>query len=161
MSQKENYKLLSNLPCGEDRFEGKSHERIALHIADIIRSNANIRIIGIEGGWGSGKSDLVRLIENNLSKTSDGTNYKFFNYDAWGHITDFQRRSILEELTDFLIGDLTPQKVWEDKKTKLLSKSKTTHTETLPHLNGFLSMFIIILLITPLLSALISTLPTW
>lgn len=161
MSQKENYKLLSNLPCGEDRFEGKSHERIALHIADIIRYDTDIRIIGIEGGWGSGKSNLVRLIENNLSERSNGKNYKFFNYDAWGHITDFQRRSILEELTEFLIGDLSPRKTWEDKKTKLLSKSKTTHTETLPHLNGFLAMFIIILLITPLLSALISTLPTW
>lgn len=159
MMQNKKYKLLSNIPCGEDRFEGKSHERIAAHIADVLRNDNNMRIIGIEGGWGSGKSNLVRLVEKNLNCNDNGKSYKFFTYDAWGHITDFQRRSILEELTDFLIDDLQPSDKWQDKKIKLLSKSKTTETRDIPKINGFLAMFVIIILATPIINAIFSTFP--
>lgn len=145
------YKLLSNFPCGEDRFEGHSHERIATHIADVIRHNSSCRIIGIEGGWGSGKSNLVKLVEKDLSSTDQEDTYKFFIYDAWGHITDIQRRSILEELTEFLKGDLQPIDEWERKVEQLLSKSKTTIERDIPKLNGFLSMVIIIILTSPIL----------
>ena len=38
------------------------------------------RIIGIEGGWGSGKSNLVEQVRINLAEK-----YHLFIYDAWGH----------------------------------------------------------------------------
>ena len=58
------------------------------------------RIIGIEGIWGSGKSNVVKMLERELSD-----DYYFFEYDAWGHQEDLQRRSILELLTSKLIDD--------------------------------------------------------
>lgn len=57
------------------------------------------RIIGLEGKWGSGKSNVVE----NIKKHLDGEGYHTFTYDAWGHQEDLQRRSILETLTNDLI----------------------------------------------------------
>ena len=68
-------KFISNQPCGKDMSIGKSQERIAKAIAEHIQ-NEEIkakskqngreeqslpRIIGLEGGWGSGKSNLIRI----------------------------------------------------------------------------------------------------
>ena len=55
-------KILSNSPCNEDLFEGKVHEKLAKIIADEISNDPNCSIIGIDGGWGSGKSNLVGII---------------------------------------------------------------------------------------------------
>ena len=62
----ENYpKLLKNEPIGEDQFEGKSQESIAKVISQSLQNN-DYGIIGIDGTWGSGKSNLVRIVEKNL-----------------------------------------------------------------------------------------------
>ncbi len=44
-------------------------------------------MIGIDGGWGSGKSNLVKLISNELNAgISDKKKqmFPFITYDAWG-----------------------------------------------------------------------------
>lgn len=115
--------FLKNQPCGNDLFEGKSHEIIAKTIAELLESKENNNVIGIDGGWGSGKSNLVNIVKKHLKDS-----YHFFIYDAWGHQVDLQRRSILEEL----LSDLTTKtgkcksilssKKWEDKLQDLLSK---------------------------------------
>ena len=56
------------------------------------------RIIGIEGQWGSGKSNVVKMLREQLKGE-----YHFFEYDAWGYQEDLQRRSILELLTQDLV----------------------------------------------------------
>ncbi len=90
-------RFLDNKPCGQDLFIGKSHDSVAKNIANIIANNSS-NIIGIDGGWGSGKSNMVDLVRKKLNSEK----YHFFIYDAWGHQEDLQRRSILEELTSQL-----------------------------------------------------------
>ena len=92
-----NYNFIKNQPLGEDLFENKSQEKIATVISEKIINEPDFKIIGIDGEWGSGKSNLVRLIEKKLEKS-----HKFFIYDVWGHQEDEQRKSILVELTDFI-----------------------------------------------------------
>ncbi|HBN06229.1 MAG TPA: hypothetical protein DD434_10650 [Bacteroidales bacterium] len=102
-------RFISNKPCGIDKFEGKSQERLTNAIANHIVSidkNKTIkdlsRIIGLEGGWGVGKSNVIKQ----LNKHDDiRDNYYLFEYDAWGHQEDLQRRSFLEILTAKLIDD--------------------------------------------------------
>ena len=94
---------MDNKPCGQDLFDGRSHDTIAQNIANVIANN-NVKVIGIDGGWGSGKSNMVDLIKDKLNKL-DKNKYYFFIYDAWGHQMDFQRRTILENLTGFLVDD--------------------------------------------------------
>lgn len=103
-------KLLSNAPLGEDLFEGKSQELIADAIVEQLEQNANQRdpdlhhqMIGIEGSWGSGKSNLVEIVKKKLSEKYESKKFHFFTYDVWGHQEDLQRKAILEELVNNLV----------------------------------------------------------
>ena len=97
---------MSNRPLGKDLLDGQSQDYVALaikrHIEEVDAKkddeNALPRIIGVEGSWGSGKSNMLLQLQEKLK-----SNYYFFTYDAWGNQEDLQRRSILESLTDELI----------------------------------------------------------
>ena len=169
MEGEKNIRLLSNEPCREDAFEGHSHQHIADQLVRIIKNDADRHIIGIEGGWGSGKSNLISLVNKGLN--GDGvyaknfdhkeSTYPFFVYDAWGHQTDFQRRAILEELTH----DLTLEKKildedkWKRKLQELLAKRKKTTTKEVPKLGVGFVVSIILTLLTPLIVFLVGLIP--
>lgn len=103
-------KLLSNNPAGMDLFEGKSQERIATLICDSFEDARNAKgregiaassVIGLEGEWGSGKSNVIKILEGKLKKIK-GRKYCVFNFDLWGRQQDIQRKVILEELAAFV-----------------------------------------------------------
>lgn len=144
-------RYLSNHPQGEDLFEGKSQERlanaIAMHITDTdkVENSVYARLVGLEGKWGSGKSNVIKILEDKLKE-----NYTFFCFDAWGNQEDLQRRSILESLTRKLIKDEVLQgKVkmqmrngkineasWNDQLTLLLSNKTTSIRKSTPKLTS-------------------------
>lgn len=136
------FMFLDNTPCGEDLFEGKSQDIIASNISDLLLNNPKCKIIGIDGGWGSGKSNVVHQIKNKIDKE-----YHFFIYDAWGHQEDLQRRAILEELTQDLIDVKLLPNTWQIKLKQLLAKSREIQTKTMPKLSYgiIISAFAIIL----------------
>jgi hypothetical protein len=138
-------RFINNFPCGEDLFEGKSQQKISANICNLIRHEENCKIIGIDGGWGSGKSNLVIQIQNTLSQEG----YHFFIYDAWGHQEDLQRRSFLEELTEELTGKELVDKEWKLKLKKLLSKVKETESKRVPKLSIGVIVIALAILITP------------
>jgi len=152
--------LLSNEPCREDAFEGHAHQRIAVKVASIIKEDVGRHIIGIEGGWGSGKSNLISLVNiglNGKDVYEKGFNHKnsafpFFIYDAWGHQADFQRRAILEELTNDLINEkkILEEEKWRKKLEELLAKRRKTTTKEVPSLGVGLIVTIILTILTPL-----------
>ncbi len=133
------YQFLTNQPLGEDLFENKSQDKIAQVISEKIVIDSAFKIIGIDGEWGSGKSNLVRLLEKKLENS-----HKFFVYDVWGHQEDEQRKSILVELTDFIKNEKDLLKkgnktIWDEKLKFLLAKSKETTTINQPYLSvGFI-----------------------
>lgn len=146
----ENYpKFLKNEPIGEDQFEGKSQESIAKVISQSLQNN-DYGIIGIDGTWGSGKSNLVRIVEKNLISK----NFHFFIYDVWGHQEDEQRRTILEELTEYIkTNNLVEQKKWSVKLKELLAKNRETITKKKPILSLGVIVSLIALLLIPFLKA--------
>lgn len=123
--------FIPDKPQGEDVFEGRSQEHLAASICNYIKSidakpdkddGLNIpRIIGLEGGWGTGKSNVVNMIGGELSKVG----YYAFTYDAWGHQEDLQRRSILETLT----SELTSNEVLSGKVT-IKTRTGDSFTDT-------------------------------
>ena len=128
-------KILSNEPNGEDLFESKSQENIA---SSIIREIEKLGLIGIEGSWGTGKSNLVKIIERKLNATSDsegkkGKNYSFFVYDAWGHQEDNHRRALIEELVGYVekngISKCDDLNALKEKKNEILGAIVTTTTK--------------------------------
>ena len=147
----ENYPhFIVDKPLGEDFFEGQSQSKLTENISDYIlkvdNKNTNKeslpRIIGIEGSWGSGKSNVVTKLDNKLKNLS----YYIFTYDTWSHQEDLQRRSILETLTNRLIQDKVLQgevsikmrngklhtAKWSDQLQMLLSNKTTTITKSIP-----------------------------
>jgi hypothetical protein len=135
--------FLSNVPIGEDLFEGKSQEKIAIVLEKIL-SRDKFHIVGIDGGWGTGKSNLVSMLIKRMK------NHSFFIYDVWGHQEDDQRRSILVELTEHLCKEentlIEDKEKWKGKYKRLLSKEKEVTTINRPSLSvGFiLSLFLIV-----------------
>lgn len=144
-------RYLDNHPIGEDFYEGKSQEKLAEAIGKHIKEKDQFkgdiepkvsRLIGLDGEWGSGKSNVVELLKKNLKEK-----YHFFTFDAWGHQEDLQRRSLLENLISDLVDnkllvgktdlkmavgdDIVNEKVeWKDRLYYLLSrKSRTKHIE--------------------------------
>ena len=140
-------------PLGEDFFEGQSQSKLAENISYYIRKvddeNTNKeslpRIIGIEGSWGSGKSNVVTKLDNKLKNLS----YYIFTYDTWSHQEDLQRRSILETLVNNLINDKvlhgrvsiamrngkSHTDEWANQLALLLSNKTTTITKSIPTLS--------------------------
>ena len=149
-------RFIPTTPSGIDKFEGGSQKRLSETIAqhfqknDLLGENALPRIIGIEGEWGSGKSNVVKMLREQLNGK-----YYFFEYDAWGHQEDLQRRSILELLTqelvknNFLVGETIvefkngeKEKVtWPDKLKYLLARKSEAESLTYPRVKEWLQHF--------------------
>lgn len=156
MANNEQYpRFIPDKPTGDDVFEGQSQTNLANNICEYIRSNDSAssrgreqmpRIIGLEGKWGSGKSNVVEKIKKDLEREG----YYTFTYDAWGHQEDLQRRSILETLTNALIEDKvlegkvkikmrngeSKEAEWKDQLSLLLSNKTTTIIKSQPQLSG-------------------------
>lgn len=120
-------------PCGEDLFGSKSHERIADSLCKTIKNNSQVNMIGLEGDWGSGKSNIIEILKNKLAEEA-----YIFVYDAWGHQEDLHRRAFLEELTRKLIQNNLVSDEWESKVDNLLARTRKNVTRTIPQFNLYL-----------------------
>lgn len=146
---------ISKAPCGKDLFAGKTHEKTAEQITQKILSSETSLMIGIDGGWGSGKSNLIQMIEKRVQERD--AKAIFFTYDAWGHQNDMPRRAMLEELTSKVIQ--FPQallkdkrKDWKKKERDLLAQKKETSTKTIPKVSTGILVLALMSILTPICS---------
>lgn len=158
--------LISNRPCNQDLFEGNAHDNLAKAIAEIINSPENVSMIGIDGGWGSGKSNLVGMVSNHLNAIGGegGKKYHFFTYDVWGHQNDLPRRSILEELTTDLVSGKAPileEDKWKKKRDNLLSKKRNTKSKLVPKINYAILAASALIILTPFINSISSFSEIW
>lgn len=142
-----NARFISNDPNGEDLFQGKSQDRIAASISNlIINEPGNAKLIGLEGAWGSGKSNVIKIIERKLIST-----HHLYIHDAWGHQEDLQRRAFLEELTeDLYTKNILDGGKWRKKLSDLLARKEETVTTTVPRLSTGIVVTILLAFITPM-----------
>ena len=159
--------FISHQPRGKDHFDGSPHVRIANSLSEIISSGEkHTHIIGLEGEWGSGKSNVIKILEKEFQKS--GEKY-VFTYDLWGHQEDIHRKSFLEELLHELsleqllgsVADLESEflkelkgKSWNDKLEYLLSQKKKKDQSSYPTLGlGLVYVVLYFFLIDPLINA--------
>jgi len=163
MKNQENPRFIQNTPHGVDKYEGKSAERVAdaikSHIEEYNNKDNLAKIIGLDGEWGSGKSNIIRILTKKL-----GDNYYLFEYDAWGNQEDLQRRSFLEQLTKELIderileGKTTISKrdggeetvLWNEKLKYLLAQKKETVSEKHPRISNGMAAAGAVAILTPI-----------
>lgn len=129
-------RLLEDNPVRADAFTGKSHERIARALVKLLVGTDAHRAIGVEGGWGSGKSTVIEIAKTLLQKEHDeGPDYKVFTFDAWAHHGDDFKRAFLEEmLTWFETQGLLGSKPVKKFRMELRARKRETTTKTRPEL---------------------------
>lgn len=126
-------KLIEIDPLGKDQLGG-AHENIASSIKEIIKNDSLSRkTIGLEGKWGAGKSNVVKILETKLLDDD----YIFFYYDAWAHQNELDKKTFLEELLEFLIKKemLNDEEYWEAKKDELLALTVNKNIMKVPKIN--------------------------
>ena len=147
--------LLDDSPADDDEFG--SHERVAEAIVKLLETeNEGGKSIGLEGGWGSGKSTVVRLVEKKLSRTK-GDDFQVAVFDMWAHQDDPLRRTFLENLIERVqdFGWVNTSR-WELRRDKLAKRRSEETTRVLPRLTLAGILFAVTLLAIPVGSGLIS-----
>lgn len=98
--------------------------------------------IGLYGGWGAGKSSIIRSAKNELEAKTD-KKIKFITYDAWKYSNDSFRRMFLMKIQEEL-------KLNQGDEMKRFYQSETAEAEPKIVLNmkGILiALFVLVLLI--------------
>jgi len=151
--------LLDDLPAETDAFASDGdtgpHQRVADAVADMIESaEVGGKAIGLEGGWGSGKSTVVRFLSDRFSKNDD---YTVVLFDAWAHEGDPLRRTFIESIVSELCEyGWAKKKTWKEKLEELANRRKETTTRITPKPTDLGKAMAISLLLVPLGTALIA-----
>jgi hypothetical protein len=151
-------RLLEDTPAEDDllAFSGDigPHERVAQAIAEVILSphESGGKMIGLEGGWGSGKTTVINLLRKHLDANP---NITVVSFDAWAHEGDPLRRTFLEtQIRHFqsITGWLTEteNEEWSKKLLKLAKKQGQTNIRTVPKTNTLGTIFAISAFLVPI-----------
>lgn len=154
------FKVLSDNCSAEDLLDDKTHQRIADKLYEIISANPKEGLtIGLEGEWGSGKSTVVKLLQEKLKENKLNKTFVFY-IDAWEHEGDHLRRVFLEtliekikrwkNLSDDVIGKLNDI---SDRVTSKKVAKKIKHTS---QVTGFGKCVAFAALFVPLGASLLS-----
>ena len=146
--------LIDDTPAETDAFG--SHERVARAIAEVVQDEEGGRSIGLEGGWGAGKSTIVTLISKILGQTKD-TDCRIAVFDIWAHQGDPLRRTFLENLiTRIQVFGWVDQEKWRMRLDELARRRREETTKVVPRLTSDGLWFALTLLCIPLGAALVS-----
>lgn len=154
-------KLLSDVPAKVDKFG--PHQRLATAIAHLVTTEDGGKCIGLEGGWGSGKSTVIQLLRRELEPEdcTDGrpANSLVVVFDAWAHQGDPLRRTFLEKLIDRVVAKWLPEQGehWATKKQELGKQKTEANTHTEPNLGLWSKILIVAVFLVPLGLALLSS----
>lgn len=158
-------KYISTWPTGEDLMGLKPQETISDAIVKHVvwlddehyDGGAMPRVIGLEGKWGSGKSNVIKHIKSNELLKND---YHVLEFDAWSYQEDEYRKSLIENITSQLT------KLHDDKKNELnvlMRDALTTYeyekTKFEPHVSGLLIGLLITIAITSLFGFILEKYP--
>ena len=146
-------RLLPDSPADADAFG--SHERVADSIAEVVRTESGGKAIGLEGGWGAGKSTVVKLVAQKLSQAKERA-HKIAVFDMWSHQGDPLRRTFLENLIKQVqeFGWIDTEQ-WDRRIDELAKRRREETTKVVPRLTPEGVKFAFSLLAVPIGSALL------
>ena len=146
--------LLADIPAETDAFG--AHARVARSIAEVVQTESGGKTIGLEGGWGAGKSTVVNLISQELTQT-DQSDQRVAVFDMWSHQDDPLRRTFLENLITCVLGfDWVDEKKWEQRIDELARRRREDTTKVVPQLTSAGIVFAFALLVVPIGAVLMS-----
>lgn len=124
-----------------DLLEGK---RYAQTLEKIVLNAKTPFTIGIFGEWGSGKSSIVKTVQNSIRNNPENKDIEFVVYDAWKYTQDSFRRTFLIEIANYLKS----KKIIKDKEytkaTQNLYENKTNDVQVKPKANWFYIILLVL-----------------
>ena len=148
-------RLLSDEPTTEDTFGGP-HKRLATAIVDLISKEDGGKAIGLEGGWGAGKSTVVNLVSRGLEEDGNG-NTCVAVFDVWAHQGDPLRRTFLEQLIRHVQdASWVRRDSWNERVEDLTRRRREEIQRVVPQLTGYGVAFSLSLLAIPVGSGMIA-----
>lgn len=146
-------RLISDAPASTDAFG--SHQRVATVLADLLRADRGGKAIGLEGGWGSGKSTVVNILR---AKTDPDPDLALLVFDAWAHEGDPLRRTFLETLiSKFVDVKWISQQQWAERMDYFSKRKKISETATTPRLTPFAKYLLTSTFVVPIGFALLNS----
>lgn len=140
--------LLKDQASATDAFGG--HGWVADTLVKLLRDSADVRFIGLLGAWGSGKSTVVRLAEQELAEETTGPTNIIFTYDAWLHQSDPPRRAFIEAFVSFLVSrGISTSDDWKLELDEVQRRVETHTVESTPTLTPWGTGIIMSLLLLP------------
>lgn len=134
-------RLIEDSPADEDLLSFDDgdigpHERVSQAIADLVQSDEpGGKMIGLEGGWGAGKTTVIKLLQKRLEADC---NILVFPFDAWAHEGDPLRRTYLESIIEcFKDKDWIDKEIWDKTLEKLTKRLRTIQTSTTHKITKF------------------------
>lgn len=123
------FRLVTESVAKEDKFEDKTHEKSADLLYQLITKTPYAVTIGLEGGWGSGKSTVVHFLTEKL-KNESREKYHTFTFDAWAHDADPLRRIFLERLIESVKPINKKDEFLEERKERVVLKKRTVKSKS-------------------------------
>lgn len=151
--------LLEDTPAENDAFSSIGgigpHHRLANAIGKMMTDESGGRMIGLEGGWGSGKSTVISLLLKNL-ETARPDQIASVIFDAWAHEGDPLRRTFIESLVRGLQKKrwVDPE-AWNNKLDRISNRRRESETKSTSRPTALAYCFAISLLFVPLGTALV------
>lgn len=144
-------KYISNRCSQTDELANKPHESVAKSLMSILQDHDEIKhpVIGVEGSWGSGKSQVINILQGMASRQTSGKKYLFHTYDIWSTQEDLTRRSFLDSLLNFAT-DINNKNGFKEFKgntenlTKLNATTTIHSTKTFPVVRLFYGVALLI-----------------
>lgn len=156
---------LSTWPTGEDLSGLKPQKTICDAVVNHIIDYDNDctdgeimpRVIGLEGKWGSGKSNVIKIL-GDTEKLKE--QYHVLEFDAWSYQEDEYRISLMEHITA-LLTRIYPQKKKdiENELRKALRNYEYEETKFAPHVSGLLVGLLITIVFTSLFGFILEKYP--
>ncbi|MCX2793848.1 KAP family NTPase [Microbulbifer thermotolerans] len=147
------FSILHEKVSENDAFKDKTHEKAALNIHKVIESSQSAVTIGLEGGWGSGKSTVVNLLRKKLSQSKKKT--LVYLFDAWAHDGDPLRRIFLEGLIDEMDPEAKDFHL-QEIRNKISGNKKTVNIKTKKSASWLGGLLSVSAIFVPLGAALLS-----
>ncbi len=158
-------RYITTWPSGEDLSEKKPQQAIsdaiANHVIDYDDEHYDggslPRVIGVEGKWGCGKSNVIKILSNNDRLKEK---YHVLEFDAWSYQEDDYRISLMEHITAQL-KRLYPQRANDIEKElrKALANYEYEETKFEPHVSGLLIGLFITIAFTSLFGFILEKYP--
>jgi hypothetical protein len=130
-------KLVRDIPefrSDYDKNRDKFNHRVyAGTLIDILKNNSAPLVIGLLGDWGSGKSTILNIFQNEIKGS-----YNIVYFNAWKYAKDSFRRQFLVETAKSLISDLTAKKKFINELNTRFIKDLNTQIASLKDLSNVL-----------------------